>query len=428
MKARLSFSSLVLAAVFGFSAVQAQEPVGEAIPNWAAPPFWQPSAGGRGPGVSAEQRGVRPERIEALVATTAPLPFIAITPCRLMDTRNAGQPGAFGPPSLGVDVTRDVPVPTHPVCTGIPGTAGAYSLNITVTNTGSHPFGHIKVWPQGAVEPNVSTLNWAAGGVTVANAAIVPAGTAGGITVKSGNASSDVIIDINGYYAGAVITGVTAGTGLTGGGTSGNVTLGIAPGGVGSNELAAGAVTSSKIAANAVTAGAIAPGQAVKSVNSLKDDVTLVAGSNVTITPSGQSLTIASMAVPSGGFVLGNPNDTTLIGAGFTEIGPSNQEIWKATTTTGAPTARQYHTAVWTGTKMIVWGGWEGPGPRVNTGGQYDPVGNSWTATTTIGAPTGRLYHTAVWTGSKMIVWGGFDGTNLNTGGQWNVLSLYVKN
>jgi hypothetical protein len=43
----------------------------------------------------------------------------------------------------------------------------------------------------------------------------------------------------------------------------------------------------------------------------------------------------------------------------------------------------------------------------LNDGGLYTPGGNKWTATTTSGAPTGRYYHTAVWTGSEMIVWGG---------------------
>ena len=34
----------------------------------------------------------------------------------------------------------------------------------------------------------------------------------------------------------------------------------------------------------------------------------------------------------------------------------------------------------------------------------------------------------SVWTGTKMIIWGGYDGTYLNTGGQYTILSLYVKN
>ena len=87
------------------------------------------------------------------------------------------------------------------------------------------------------------------------------------------------------------------------------------------------------------------------------------------------------------------------------------QGTWTATSTTAVPTARTYHTAVWTGSKMIVWGGQGAtPATRVDTGGVYDPTANVWAATNTTGAPTARNDHTAVWTGSKMIVWGGFSG------------------
>jgi len=55
-----------------------------------------------------------------------------------------------------------------------------------------------------------------------------------------------------------------------------------------------GVVTTSKIADGAVTGAKFAGGEVVKSINSLKDNVTLSAGSNVTITPSGNTLTIAS--------------------------------------------------------------------------------------------------------------------------------------
>ena len=75
------------------------------------------------------------------------------------------------------------------------------------------------------------------------------------------------------------------------------------------------------------------------------------------------------------------------------------------------------HTAVWTGSEMIVWGGYNGSG-NLNTGGRYNPGTDSWTATSTTNAPGGRQDCTAVWTGSEMIVWGGFDGTYLNTGGE----------
>ena len=64
------------------------------------------------------------------------------------------------------------------------------------------------------------------------------------------------------------------------------------------------------------------------------------------------------------------------------------------------------------------------------TGGQYDPVGNSWTATSiTSGVPDGRTFHTAVWTGTKMIVWGGTGESGLlNTGLQRTELSYFMKN
>jgi hypothetical protein len=90
---------------------------------------------------------------------------------------------------------------------------------------------------------------------------------------------------------------------------------------------------------------------------------------------------------------------------------------WLATSTIGAATSRYLHTAVWTGTKMLVWGGNDGT-DRLNTGGIYDPATDTWKPMSTTDAPSGRDGHTAVWTGSRLIVWGGWDGTNrLNTGG-----------
>ena len=93
-------------------------------------------------------------------------------------------------------------------------------------------------------------------------------------------------------------------------------------------------------------------------------------------------------------------------------------DSWTTTSTTNAPEARVYHTAVWTGSQMIVWGG--DNGTYFNTGGRYNPITNSWTATSTTNAPDARSFHTAVWTGSEMIVWGGGAGIPLNTGGRYN--------
>jgi N-acetylneuraminic acid mutarotase len=94
------------------------------------------------------------------------------------------------------------------------------------------------------------------------------------------------------------------------------------------------------------------------------------------------------------------------------------QDTWAPISAANAPSARSNHTAVWTGSEMIVWGG--SAANHFNTGGRYDPTADTWTATSTSDAPAGRSGHTAVWTGSEVIVWGGGQGAGLNTGGTYN--------
>jgi len=101
---------------------------------------------------------------------------------------------------------------------------------------------------------------------------------------------------------------------------------------------------------------------------------------------------VTTMAAVSHGYTLPEIPDTC------------TDDTWTATSTTNAPSGRQQHTAVWTGSEMIVWGG--DHSIFVNTGGRYNPSTDSWTATSTTNAPDGRESHTAVWTGSEMIVWG----------------------
>jgi len=92
-------------------------------------------------------------------------------------------------------------------------------------------------------------------------------------------------------------------------------------------------------------------------------------------------------------------------------------DTWSVTTTTNAPEPRSTQTAVWTGTEMIIWGGYGFLG-YLNTGGRYNPTTDTWTATSAAGVPTARSFHTAIWTGSEMIVWGGVG--DLSTGGRYN--------
>src|SRR3989440_164294 len=105
----------------------------------------------------------------------------------------------------------------------------------------------------------------------------------------------------------------------------------------------------------------------------------------------------------------------------WTPSGLCTDDTWTATSLTNAPVARSAHTAVWTGSEMIIWGGLNGSS-FFNTGGRYNPGTDSWTATSTTNAPADRERHTAVWTGTEMIVWGGTPGgfSGLNTGGRYN--------
>jgi len=107
-------------------------------------------------------------------------------------------------------------------------------------------------------------------------------------------------------------------------------------------------------------------------------------------------------------------------------LGGCNDDTWTATSTNSEPSVRFAHTAVWTGTEMIVWGGVI-DGGVFDSGGRYDPATDSWTTTSTTNVPTARRDHRAVWTGSEMIVWGGCaDGIctqALFSGGRYNPIT-----
>ena len=86
-------------------------------------------------------------------------------------------------------------------------------------------------------------------------------------------------------------------------------------------------------------------------------------------------------------------------------------DTWMLTSTLGAPDDRSLHTAIWTGQRMFIWGGVrvDGDGPyNLYTGGLYDPASDSWQPV----APTGHSHshNTAVWTGSRVLLWGGRGG------------------
>jgi glucose/arabinose dehydrogenase len=120
--------------------------------------------------------------------------FYPVPPCRVMDTRSAS--GPLGGPFIAGGSTRTIPV-LAALC-GIPAGAAAYSLNVTaVPRTGSLAF--LTVWPAGQAQPLASTLN-SQDGITLANAAIVTAGTNGAVNAYATN-DTDLVLDVSGYFA-----------------------------------------------------------------------------------------------------------------------------------------------------------------------------------------------------------------------------------
>ena len=187
---------------------------------------------------------------------------------------------------------------------------------------------------------SATPLGIALGGVQtvhLANGAVTAPKIANGTVVRSLNGLFDNLI----LAAGSNITITPAGntltiaspnsltsvahdSTLTGNGTSGSP-IGVANGGIGNAQLANNAVTSAKVANgaigtaqladNAVTFSKIATGQVVTSLNSLTDNVTLAAGSNITITPSGNTLTIAGAAGSSVAYTAANTSQGTELSA-----------------------------------------------------------------------------------------------------------------
>lgn len=101
--------------------------------------------------------------------------------------------------------------------------------------------------------------------------------------------------------------------------------------------------------------------------------------------------------------IWGGRNNSKVLNSGYMYNPALNS--WHAISNKNAPSPRTKHSAVWTGSKMIVWGG----GNSLNSGGIYDPSNDTWTDINVVNAPDGTYSHNAIWTGEEMIVWGGFE-------------------
>ena len=126
----------------------------------------------------------------------SPIPwqFVPLTPCRVVDTRNPD--GEFGGPPLQAGTYRNFPLPQGSC--NIPANAAAFSLNVTVVPPSGGTLGYLTIWPTGKTQPLVSTMN-SPDGRTKANAAIVPAGAGGSVSVYVTD-TTNLVLDIDGYF------------------------------------------------------------------------------------------------------------------------------------------------------------------------------------------------------------------------------------
>jgi hypothetical protein len=166
-----------LLAFFVSSALMSQQ-VNIPVTNWTVPP-WTDSSGG----------------VTTMTDFTGPRVFVAVVPCRVVDTRNPA--GPYGAPALPTNFARTFDIDNGP-CPGLPSGIDAYSLNFGGIVPPADGF--LTAWPAGSPQPQVSQLNFLAGEV-VSNAAIVPAGTNGAINVLVNIGPTNVYIDINGYFS-----------------------------------------------------------------------------------------------------------------------------------------------------------------------------------------------------------------------------------
>jgi hypothetical protein len=118
--------------------------------------------------------------------------------------------------------------------------------------------------------------------------------------------------------------------------------------------------------------------------------------------------------------VAGGWDGSTVLGGFY--VYDWTSKTWTSWTSAGDPYAMRYgHTAIWTGTDMIIWGGTDASGNHLDTGTRFAPGAQLVLGISTTSAPEGRTFASAVWTGSEMIVWGGRDDSGaLADGGRYD--------
>jgi hypothetical protein len=127
-------------------------------------------------------------------AQSGPYQYYPLSPCRVVDTRGAN--ATNGGPAFGPNTTRNFSI--RGFC-GVPTTAKAVSMNITVTQSSAG--GWLTVWPSGGTRPVVSMINFQASDPALANGVIVGLSTSTqDLSVYNSSGAVHVIIDVTGFF------------------------------------------------------------------------------------------------------------------------------------------------------------------------------------------------------------------------------------
>ncbi len=126
---------------------------------------------------------------------SGPMDFYTLTPCRLFDSR--GPVGPLGGPSIPASGSRSILV--NGAC-GIPASARALTVNVTIVNAGS--LGHLQIFAADLSPTGTSILNFSTGQTRANNAVLgLPTDGSGGLTLVNASPSpATVILDVNGYF------------------------------------------------------------------------------------------------------------------------------------------------------------------------------------------------------------------------------------
>jgi hypothetical protein len=144
-------------------------------------------------------QGSRQGEDDAFVAKpegTTPMAFYTLTPCRVVDTRNAV--GPFGGPALACSSTPAPRIFALAVACGIPATARAVSYNVAVTQPTAA--GKVRLFAAGDPTPLVTSINYSAGATRANNGIGVLGAGSLSVTCHQASGTAHLIIDVNGYF------------------------------------------------------------------------------------------------------------------------------------------------------------------------------------------------------------------------------------